>query len=216
MRGEFVRYFVFLILSAFSLFSYADLPTYLVAVRAGYFLFSDNTLRSIYDNGGAALEVELNGKIFEMREHNLFGFASTGYFSKQGHSIGLGDSTCIREIPLSIGLKYAHQRPIFYHWPYIFWFAPYAGLGYEYVHIRIHNHSDFVKQHVRDHSSGGVVKLGTLFYCSQALFFDLFANYSFAYRNFHGSELEGMPDAVERFGIRTRGWTFGAGVGYGF
>ncbi len=68
-----------------------------VEVKAGYFFFTDNRLRRVYNRGG--LDLQLAASVPLYRTLRLYG--ALEYVEKHGKSLLLGSHTSIRQIPVS-------------------------------------------------------------------------------------------------------------------
>lgn len=172
----------------------------LVEGKAAYFLPQRHKFRRIY-SGGGMYGLEISGSATQ----NLYGWVSVDSFTKKGTSLGAPHRTRISMIPLAIGVKY---------------FTPlcclpadlYVGAGLLGTHVRMHDHSPYVKRHPSKWGIGGIAKLGVLFNYGPC-FVDLFTNYSYCHVEFHGHH---GKRKVYRNSMNVGGWIFGAGLGYRF
>ncbi len=175
----------------------------LLEFKAAYFLPTNSCFKKIYPHGGALYGPEITFQFSEQHE-NWYGFASVDYFSKKGHSIGLGTPTEVKLIPLAFGLKY---------------FVPfcygdvYVGLGFEPVHVKTINCSPFVSPYTSQWAFGGIAKIGTYIDLPCNFILDLFIDYSFAKTHCNNTCQTLTVGSQE---ANVNGALFGAGLGYRF
>lgn len=163
--------------------------------RAAAFNPTSHRFRQIYREWSGEYQVEV-AKMFNC---NWGAFFNATFLSESGRS-SLGDKTHLRLYPLSLGVKY--QRNI---WKC---FDIYAGLGITYTILHIHDHNEFVHEHIRDQNVGGIVKTGFYYNVSKCMFLDFFADYRFQDFHFHHS------DRVERLHTEVGGFSLGGGIGF--
>lgn len=173
----------------------------LLEFKGAYFHATGSRFKKIFAKGGALYGPELT---FQLCDSNWYGFLSVDFFRNKGHSIGSNTPTSIRLVPVGIGLKY---------------FMPtcwecadfYAGLGFQPVHVRIENNSQFVPNQKR-WVLGGIAKLGSYINFSCNWFLDLFIDYSFAHISARTTQI---PPVVP-LSSSISGAIFGVGLGYRF
>lgn len=173
----------------------------LLEVKAGYFHSTGNQFKTIYGKGGGIYGAELT---FQIGDSCWYGFLSVDSFHKKGHSIGLSTATSIRLIPVGIGAKYFIPAC----WENV---DLYAGLGFQPVHVRVRNDTQFVPNQ-KKWVLGGIAKFGSYIYFSCDWFLDLFIDYSFAHISAHAQQ---MPPIVP-LSASISGAIFGIGLGYRF
>lgn len=170
-----------------------------VEVKFGYFFFSDSKMRDVYNKGG--FDVQLCGTYPIWKGLQVYG--SVEYLQRSGHSLHVGDSTEIWEVPLSLGL-----RGIITICPTVQY---YATLGPRYIFVQAKTHSATLDHTVSANGCGGFVNTGFNFFVIPHLFIDIFGEYSFKQMEFDASK----PNVYGRT-IDVGGFTFGGGVGYSF
>lgn len=173
---------------------------YLLEGKAGYFYPTSDLFRDIYGDGNGIYGAEFTAQICNA----LYGWASVNYFSDSGHSIGLGDPTKIRIIPVGLGLKYMIPLNCFARF--------YVGGGFLATHLHTHDESPFVIPHVNRWGFGGIAKSGFLIALSRCWFLDIFGDWSYMHMDFHNNH--GFP--VVRINADLSGFSGGAGIGYRF
>lgn len=173
----------------------------LLELKAAYFRATGSQFKNIYGKGAGLYGPELT---FQLCDSNWYGFLSADFLHKKGHSIGLNTPTSIRLVPVGIGVKYfmptCNECANFY-----------LGLGFQPVHVRIQNNSQFVPNQ-KKWVLGGIAKLGTYIYFSCNWFIDLFIDYSFA----HISAKSTQAQPIVPLSSSISGAIFGIGIGYRF
>lgn len=198
--------------------------------RVAYYRPSSKRVRHIYGDGWADYQLELS-KSFKMLGGLWKGcscrvlediewriWTGVSGFSRNGDSIGFHDKTKLQLIPISFGLKIFY--PIFCNT------KVFIGGAACYSLLRIHDHSEYVHEHIRKESWGGLFQSGITYdFCSWAhasVFFD----YYFQRFHFHDDRLSsfsGSSDSygnssrfVERFDLNMNGYKVGVGLGISF
>lgn len=175
---------------------------YILEFKAAYFKPTSTPFKCLYD-GSALFGPELTFQLSECYPC-LYGFASVDYFSKKGRSLGLGDCTEVRMVPLALGIKY---------------FIPYScadfyvGLGFQPTHVKTDNYAPGVACHTSQWALGGIIKLGSYIDLGCDWLLDIFIDYSFARLD---CERVCAPGFVTTQKTDTDGAIFGAGLGYRF
>ena len=174
-------------------------PRPLVEVKAGYFSFTDGSMRQVYDQGG--LDLQLSGsyplyKIFQV-------YASAEWLEKSGRSLNGYQGTSIRETPLSLGLKTVF--PITTRVEYYF------TLGPRYFFVSAHNNSAYVPHDMNADGLGGFANTGFLYNIGKHFTIDLFGEYSYARLAFQSNQAE-----TQAYKVQVGGLVLGAGLGYSF
>lgn len=123
--------------------------------------------RQIYNNVEPEFQVEISGHIYK----KIIGWANLGYLWDSGHSIPLKEKTDLDFFTITFGLKYevdiCSNTKI------------YVGGGAAYGHLKVKNHSDFVRKHFNRNAWGGVTKTGINYFLSKDLYLDIFVDYLF-------------------------------------
>lgn len=171
----------------------------LLEVKAGYFFFTDSTMREIYNQGG--LDLQLSGSYPVWRWLEIY--ASVEYLNRSGRSLNGCQKTSIWEIPVNLGLK-----PIITICPGIEY---YLALGPRYFYVHQHNDSCYVPESLGRSGIGLFANMGFNFIVWKHLLIDIFAEYSYAPINF-SCDCNNVCGQSAQVG----GLTFGAGLGYAF
>lgn len=146
-------------------------------VRAGYFYPASKLMRKIYQNGGPEFEVEASAQVFN--DFSLW--VNYNSFRRNGHSIGLRERTNLRLYPISFGLKFTQ--------PLTECLAAYIGAGASYSTLKIDDKSDFIDRPLHRYSWGGVGKAGLLFFLTENIYLDVYADYYYTKVSFAGKSL---------------------------
>lgn len=176
----------------------------LFEVKAGYFTFSDATMREIYDKDGWDIQCCISYPLIKLTSKwNLDAYAAVEYFYRSGNSLNGDEGTSISSIPLNIGLKavYSIQNNTRY----------YLGIGPRYAHFNQHNDSIYVIQNDSGNAFGFFINTGFTHHLSKRVVLDIFGEYSYIKMHFH----EGEPNIYTR-ATQLGGFTFGGGLGYEF
>jgi hypothetical protein len=169
--------------------------------RVAYFSPSSSRQREIYSAHWVDYQFELARKIAQ----NMEIWSSVGFIQRDGESTFLKEHTRFRVVPFGLGFKY--------YYPTTCWsWKPYAGVGFNYRHLTIHNSSDEVKEHISQWKFGSTFKLGVKKECCNGIFYDLFIDYIL--QNFRFSGTSDYP--IKRNDVYFNGWKIGAGIGYAF
>lgn len=172
----------------------------LVEFKGAAYLPTNDCVKNIYGKVGGLYGPEVTFQLCENK--NWYGFASVDFSSKKGRSIGLCDCTKMHLLPLGLGLKY---------------FAPfccgdfYVGLGFQPVHLKTINCSEFVVQKTSKWGFGGIAKIGAYIDLPRNFFVDLFFDYSFVKVNCDSCLTSVIPVRANLSGA-----IVGAGLGYRF
>jgi outer membrane protein len=179
-------------------------------MRVAYYHPSSKRVRDIYGKGWADYQLELSksfkncGGLEDVEWRIWTGISG---FSKNGDSIGLHNKTKIQLVPISLGLK------IFY--PIICNTKVFLGGAACYSLLRIHDHSEYVHEHIRKESWGGIFQSGITYdFCSWA-FASIFLDYYFQRFVFHNDRTSHCR-FVERMDLNMNGFKVGAGLGISF
>lgn len=171
----------------------------LLEIKGGYFFFSDDKMREIFDQGG--LDVQLSGSYPLWKWLQIYG--SIEYLERHGKSLNDRQKTRIWEVPLSLGLK-----PVISICPKVQY---YFTLGPRYFFVHVHSDSKFVDKSIDENGLGGFVNTGFHFFPMRHLLVDIFGEYSFKRMRFHPSKTHVYGNKIE-----IGGFTFGLGLGYAF
>lgn len=173
-------------------------------IRGAGVYSSSSRYRKIYSDWSPEVQVEVAKSVWG---ENLYGWFNVAYLWDNGHSTPFHNKTNIRMIPLTFGLKYLI--------PITCDFSAYIGGGAAYSFLRIHDHSDYVKQHISRQNWGGVIKSGIRYNICECFFLDGFVDYLFQHfsrEHNHGSSSR----FVETKGADLSGLRVGAGIGVHF
>lgn len=175
----------------------------LVEFKGAAFFPTNSCVRNIYGDAAALYGPEVTFQLCQNK--NWYGFASADFLSKTGHSIGLCDLTKMYIVPLALGVKY---------------FVPfcyrgcsgdfYVGLGFQPVHLKTVNCSQFVRN-TSKWGFGGVGKIGAYFDLPCNFFADLFFDYSFV-----KVACDKCSDGATPLKANISGAVLGLGLGYRF
>jgi hypothetical protein len=176
----------------------------LVEFKAGYFFFSNSTMRKIYDKGG--LDIQLCGS-YSLRSFSdrwdLALYAAVEYWSRSGKSLNEGQGTSLWSIPVNIGLK-----PIYAVTPSIDY---YFAIGPRYFYIHQHNNSSYVYKNQSGSDLGFFVNTGFNCLVYNHFVIDVFGEYSYAKMDFYNGN-----SSIYTKNMQVGGFTFGGGLGYEF
>jgi hypothetical protein len=167
--------------------------------KIGYFFFSDDTMSTVYNQGG--LDVQLCGSYPIYQYLHLY--ASVEYLERSGHSINGNQKTSLWEIPVNFGL-----RPVFRLGEYVEY---YFSIGPRYFYVHVHNRSQAVPTIMTSNGCGGFVNTGFLFIIEKHLVIDVFGEYSYKKLHFHSGK-----SGTDGQTVQVGGLTFGGGLGYSF
>ncbi len=171
----------------------------LVEAKAGYFFFTDSTLKKVYKDGGLDLQLSESYPIWDW----LHIYGSVEYATRHGHSLGQHQKTTFQQVPLSLGLKpvFSVSHRVDY----------YFTLGPRYSFAWARNSSSFVDHRVSGNGIGLFANTGFLYKFENHFTFNLFGEYSYVPINFHASKQNVMAHRKN-----VGGWTFGGGLGWSF
>ena len=132
-----------------------------------------------------------------------YGFVSTDFFSKYGHTCNFNTPTKINIASIGLGVKYFVP---FSHGDF------YLGLGVLPTHLSTFNDSPYVHFKTSKWGCGGIAKTGFYFDLPHNFLLDVFFNYSFVKVSF-----KWCRDGFTQFHkANLSGCWFGAGLGYRF
>lgn len=181
----------------------------LTEVRASYFMPTDKTFRKIYGDGGGMYGIETSSPIW----CSLHGFLGVDYFTKKGHSYPLHDSTRIKLIPVTFGLKYFYSLDCLdCSCINACGIDLYGAAGAQYTYFQTKDDSPYVINPVTKRGWGGIAKVGSLIHFDGGLFLDIFGQYSFLTMKFSDTR----HDTLIRHDAHLNGWSVGLGLGYRF
>lgn len=172
--------------------------------KAGYFFFSNSTLRKIYNKNGLDLQLCASYPLWDFTSRwTLNAYGAVEYFHKSGKSLHDHQKTSLWSIPVNLGLKpvYAVCHNLDY----------YLAVGPRYFYIHQHNHSSYVYKNKSKNGLGFFVNTGFNYLLQNCLILDVFGEYSYARTHFHGKN-----SRVYTRSIQVGGFTFGGGLGYAF
>lgn len=176
----------------------------LFEVKAGYFFFSNSTMRKVYDKGGLDIQICTSYPLWNpttRKSLNIYG--AVEYFFSSGKSLNDHQKTSLWSIPINIGLK-----PIFaIHTNIQYYFA----FGPRYFYIHQHNSSSYIYKNKSRNGVGFFVNTGFNYLFCNHFMLDIFGEYSYAKTHFHTKK----PNVYTN-NIQIGGFTFGGGLGYKF
>lgn len=195
-------FFILIFLSNTSL----DCRKVILEFKGAYLLPTNHTLRKAYNNGSALYGPELTVQLGKKHHwtKNIYAFMGADYFQKEGHDLGLCDSTTLRLVPLTLGLKYMipmTRRADFY-----------LGLGFESLFVQAQSHRACVTAEKNLWTFGGITELGTYIDVTHHVMLNFFFNYSFINAktdSFYGHTRTGCT-------VDLSSALFGVGLGYRF
>jgi outer membrane protein W len=157
-------------------------------VRVAYVYPTTSLVRNIFD--GTRIDGELEATRYFWG--NLGVWANATFLYLDGHSIGLGNSTSVEAVPLSLGIKYAFLP--------FFCVSPYLGVGANYTWMHLVDHSVPWNSPSNRFRFGATGKSGFYVNFTERFFMDVYADYLF------------LPmDYANAFNVG--GFRFGAGFG---
>lgn len=176
----------------------------LLEVKAGYFFFSDSTMRKIYDRDGWDIQLCGSYPLWSLTNRwTLHAYGAVEYFRRSGKSLNGEQETSIWSIPVNIGLKpvYAINANLQY----------YFAVGPRYFYIHQHNDSPYIYRSQSRNGLGFFANTGFYYALCDCLRIDIFGEYSYAKVHFRSED----PTVYTR-SMQVGGFTFGAGLGYSF
>ena len=183
---------------------YEDPCCFTIQGRAsGYFPF-EKKVRRIYSSTWGFYEGEIDIPLW----CGFSEFFSAGYLENSGHSECLHDRTKLRMIPLTWGLKYFCEV--------LTCLDVYVGAGVVCSILNIHDHSNYVRQHISKNAVGGTAKVGAIYYFCGNWFIDASVDYLYQRFSFKHSHSRGCHRYVERNDLDMSGIKLGAGIGLAF
>jgi hypothetical protein len=168
-------------------------------VKLSGFYPLNSQVRDIYSSFLPDLEM---GVQIPFSDHYKAWLSVDYIWNTEGRSLGLGDPTSIKMIPLSVGLKYDFPSQV----PHV---DVYFGLGAVYSLVWIKNESAYVKQREFKNGFGGVAKVGVCYQWSESVSVEGFIDYMYQY--FRSSNSEENP-YVEQTSIDLSGLKLGLGL----
>ncbi len=176
----------------------------LIAAKAGYFFFSNSTMRKVYDNGGWDIQLSASYPIYNLNERlGLNVYAALEYLHCTGKSTQGGQKTILYEIPVNVGIQ-----PVILITPEVQYFF---SLGPRYFYIHQHNNSPYLDKNNSRNGIGLFVNTGFNFFPCDHLLVDVFGEYSYA-----KTHVDSRKTGVYSTNTQISGFTFGGGLGYAF
>jgi hypothetical protein len=170
-----------------------------VEVKAGYFFYTDNKMRSVFNDGGWDIQLSSSIPVWE----GLQLYTSVEYIQTDGQSLGSHQKTRIWQVPVTIGLKSLFQLTDTVNY--------YFTIGPRYFYLNMRNHSSFVPSNIHNDNIGGFFGTGFTYSPCDNFFIDLFGEYSYEKIRLH----PGIPNVYSRR-LQVGGLVFGGGLGYTF
>jgi hypothetical protein len=181
--------------------------------RFAWFLPQDKAIYSIYgDHGYPEYQIEASVALSRVRkcvpcnyeracQPHWIAWGNWSFYEKSGHSTCLHNSTHMFNYAVNFGVKYYffHMRS----------FRPYLGLGAGFAHVRFHDHSHSVRNHIDKWGPALLVKSGIECDLTCHVYADVFADYS---SNWFSSPRS--KHCVNTRSVNTGGGHFGLGLGY--
>jgi opacity protein-like surface antigen len=173
-------------------------------VKAGYFFFSDSSMRKIYDKGGLDVQLCASYPLWNLSNSwTLNAYGAVEYLHLSGKSVNAHQNTSLWSIPVNIGLRpvYTVNDAMQY----------YLAVGLRYFYIHQHINSSYMYKNRSKNGLGFFANTG--FNCAlyDRLVIDIFGEYSYAKVHFHGGNSN-----VYTKDVQVGGFTFGGGLGYKF
>lgn len=194
-----MRFFAIATLCAASLCASETQDRSLLEAKAGYFFFSNPTMRRVYDEGGIDAQLSYSlpvGKWVQLYE-------SVEYFQKFGHSLQYHEGTKIRGVTLSFAVK-----PVFKIASILDF---YVGIGPRYFFLHMDNDSSFVDRNISKNGLGGFAITGFLLRPLKNWTFDFFGEASYKNMDFKNKHHRVVSKSTQ-----VGGFAFGGGFGYLF
>lgn len=173
--------------------------------RGAYFLSTSHSLREIY-SPAALCGLEFDCHLYKQ----LYAWVGAGYLKRRGTSRPTNTTTTLTLVPINAGMKWIYT---------MYRVQPYLGVGAEatYGHEKVRNPPDtsiFIPSR-SDWAWGGIFKIGFLVYFVDHLFLDFYTDYSL--RTLNLKKLSSSSPHLEFVNsVNLSGFSFGAGLGYGF
>lgn len=174
-----------------------------IEFKAGYFCFTNDRMRNIYNDGGYEIQLSGSYPINSPGWSWLQMYGSIGYQESRGRSLGGHQSTKLSKVFLNTGLKSIFT--VFEGFQY------YLAIGPRFFFLHQHNNSSFVNRRIDYNNIGAFVNTGFNYFISCNWFVDVFAEYSYEKVHFHTHR----HNVYDR-SIQVGGFTFGAGIGHTF
>lgn len=177
----------------------------LIEIKAGYFNFSNSTLRKIYTRGGFDVQLCASYPFWNLNNSrwSFNAYAAIEYFRKSGKSLDAHQHTSVWALPINLGLKpvYTINDCLSY----------YFGIGPRYFYIHQNNRSSYVNKNRSRNGIGFFINTGMYYkFCNQFII-DVFGEYTYGKTRFKGGN-----SGVYTKRIQIGGFTFGGGIGYAF
>ena len=170
----------------------------MIEVKGGYFFFSSRTMRKIYDEGGA--DVQISGSYPLWKWLQIYG--SVEWLERHGRTLGAHEKVSIWEIPLSLGLK-----PVIVITPKMHYYFT-LGPRYFFVHVHASSH---LGNNTNQNGLGGFVNTGLNFFPIPHLVVDVFGEFSYKRMRFTSAKHH-----VHGQKAQVGGFLLGVGLGYAF
>ena len=167
--------------------------------KGAYLLSVDELFRECY-KGSALYGPELSVQL--KNDKNWYAFAGVDYFQQKGRCLSRCDSTKLKLLPITVGIKYCIPLCHRAHF--------YFGLGLQSAFIRTTSRRSCVVGKRKQWGFGGIGKMGAYIDLSHNFLLDLFFDYSFI----RTDNLYGPTVASCRSSLHAA--LFGAGLGYRF
>ncbi len=167
--------------------------------KAGYFFFTDDKMRKVFDQGGLDLQLCWSTPLWRWLQ--IYG--SVEYLEKRGSSIHAHQKTRFWEIPISLGLEAVAKITKKFQY--------YFTIGPRYIFVHVHNRSHYVDKTLNENGWGGFANTGFHYFPNEYLVIDIFGEYSYARMHFHAHKKHVYGESRQVGGL-----VFGGGLGYVF
>ncbi len=177
----------------------------LIEIKAGYFNFTNSTLRKVYNRGGLDVQLCASYPFWNLNNSrwSLHAYAAMEYFQRSGKSLNTHQHTSLWALPINIGLKpvYTINDCLSY----------YFGIGPRYFYLHQHNRSSYIYKNRSRNGTGFFINTGIYYKLCNQFILDVFGEYSYGKIRFRGGNSRVYTKRIQ-FG----GFTFGGGLGYEF
>ncbi|MBX7066977.1 MAG: hypothetical protein K1X28_07085 [Parachlamydiales bacterium] len=180
------------------LFSMANANDLYLQARGAYFYPTSHRFRE-YHSGSGIYGLQFDYQIYKY----LSGWAGADYYRQKGHTQGLHNSAHIDIVRYSLGVKFLYDK---------YCIKPYAGIGPAVVWVHTHVDSPYLIRSASKYGVGALAKTGAFIMLRRSFFIDLYIDYLWQTMNIHGHSHK----FVVKHKADVSGFSFGAGIGYGF
>jgi hypothetical protein len=179
---------------------HAEISCAWLEIKPGYFFFTNQTLRKIY-NGGFEIQGSVSYPLYKM----IALYGSLGYFKVNGRSLGGNQKTSISQVPVDLGLRAVADLDKC--------IKGYLSIGPRYFYFHQHNDSIYVNRDIRRSGLGFFINGGFNFIKNDGFLLGVFGEYAFERLSFNCCTI---PNIYGRQNVQVGGFTFGASIGFAF